>query len=476
MNCPDLDEWDLLASEALDGEPAARLRDHALRCAACREHLASARRTHVQRLRMYEAFDRDHDRLREQLLAALPDGVAGADAPAPRQGLRLREFFMSLNTVTTRRAAALLLPAACILVAVGVFLWPGSEKNAFAAAVARIRTATTIVCRFQTFMNDAETPLQTGTLRLSGLHGMQFDARMDTAGIGESGGFSMSLVHPKGGPLVVLQPTFKIAMRLHVPDGFAGGIAGVWDQSTPDAFIDGFRRLTGEADRRLERRNLDGVEVEGYEVSAARLGLEPLGATPSSQGAENVARLWVDARTLLPVRMEIEVTQEMMGMGAIHLRAAYDRFEFDTPLDASLFVPNVPAEFRVVEATVPTMGEETMLAALRLFAEVTGHYPVALDPARVTSEVMVKLAASGKVKADPADPSAVFTDELVQNTMTLSMGVAYAQQLVRDGRNPEYFGSVVAPGDAAETLMRWTLPDGGQRIVYGDLHVETRPN
>ncbi len=478
MKCPNRDEWDLLAIEALEEDRAERLRGHAQRCAACRDALVGARRDHVQRLRMYEAFDRDHDRLREQLLAALPECVPGAAAPVPRGRARLREILMSLNTVTTRRAAAVLLPVACILAAVSVFLWPGSEQSAFASAVARLRTASTIVCRFQTFLNDAESPLQTGTLRLSEAHGMFLDTRMEMGAVAPAGGaggeFTMSVFHPKDGPLVVLQPMFRIAMRLQVPDGFVGGIPGVWDQSAPNAFIDGFRRLAGEADRRLDRCSLDGVEVEGYEVSAARLGLQPVGPTASGEAPANLARLWVDAHTLLPVRVEIELVQEMMGMGAMRVRATYDRFEFDTPLDASLFVPKVPEDFRVVEATVPPLGEETMLAALRLFAEVTGNYPAALDPSRITAEVMMKLATSGKVKLDPADPGAVFSDELVQSTMTLSMGAAYAQQLLRDGRAPEYFGAGVAPGEADEVLLRWNLPDGASRVVYGDLRTETR--
>jgi hypothetical protein len=110
----------------LETAPAEHMLIHARACAACREQLQLARREHTERVRVYEAFDRDHDELRDQLMAALPDR-----APQPyRQGWvargwqRLGGVAMSVNKSTGRRVAALLVPAACIVIAVVVSLVP----------------------------------------------------------------------------------------------------------------------------------------------------------------------------------------------------------------------------------------------------------------------------------------------------------------------------------------------------------------
>ena len=136
MKCPSANEWNLLAMEALENEPAERLRAHARTCGPCRELLQSARREHTDRVRMYEAFDRDHYESREQLMAALPDELPQRTGAVRlvRGWARLGDYVMSLNTTTGRRAAAILAPVACILVAVAIFLSPG-QQSAFAAAI-----------------------------------------------------------------------------------------------------------------------------------------------------------------------------------------------------------------------------------------------------------------------------------------------------------------------------------------------------
>lgn len=37
----------------------------------------------------------------------------------------------------------------------------------------------------------------------------------------------------------------------------------------------------------------------------------------------------------------------------------------------------------------------------------------------------------------------------------------------------DYFGASVKPGDATSVLVQWTLDEGDQRVIYGDLRMET---
>ncbi len=471
MNCPNSQTWDLLAIEALDAPASEELLAHAQNCAACREQLAAARRLHVQRARLYEAFDRDHDRMREQLLAALPAGRPAGRAPG---GLRrLGDWIMSVNNKVTRRTAAVLVPAACIAIVLMMF---HSEKSAFAAAMERIREAHTISCRLQSFMNDADTTMQSGSLKVSDEHGARFDAEMSAGAMGGlPGGFGMTMFVKEGEPLVLIQPALKLALKLHVPPGFSG-LQGNLAQTSPDAFLRSFQKMTGDADKTLGQQTIDGVLCEGFEISGRKLGLGPV-AGKKSPGPEMpaVARIWISAKGHLPVRMEMEFTQEMPLVGSMKIRAVHDQFVFDAPLDPEIFVPNIPVGLRVLEVDVPMPSEETLIHMLQLAAQYAGHYPTALDPARISAELMVSLAMGGRVKVDPNDPASAFSRETMEVALNAAMGAAYIIQLNREDRELEYFGDSVTPEDGDEVLLRWKQDDGTYRVIYGDLHAETLP-
>ena len=64
---------------------------------------------------------------------------------------------------------------------------------------------------------------------------------------------------------------------------------------------------------------------------------------------------------------------------------------------------------------------------------------------------------------------------IVQLGMEISAGGMFYMKLVREGHEPEYFGDSVTAADADQVLLRWTLDDGGARVIYGDLRVETLP-
>lgn len=472
MKCPSHEMWDLLAIKAIGEEQAEALLEHAGACAGCREQLAAARRAHVERVRMYEVFDRNHDRLREQLLTALPAEPAGATGGL-RIGGRIGEWIMSVNTRTTRRMAAVLAPAACIVIALGLLLTSG-QKSAFAAAIERMREAHTIVAKVQSFLNGGETPMQTGMMYLSDEDGMRFDSETNV-GFGAPANFSMAMYRQKDGPIIAVQPGLKFVMKMHVPPGYTnlGGLSGGFDPTTPDAFLAGFRNLTGDADKLLGRSKMDGVEVEGFEVSARKLGIVNIGAKKPAPEDEGFARLWVDAKTHLPVRMEMEMTQEAPMVGKMRIKATFSEITFNKTLDPQMFVPQIPADCRVIELTVPERSEATLIEALRIFKDATGQYPAALDPAQVSGALSIAMATKGQIKIDPNDPSSFMSSDMMQATMTVAMGCTYVAQLDLEGRQPAYFGDSVTPQDAKEALVEWTLPSGERRVIYGDLHVAT---
>jgi hypothetical protein len=483
MKCPSADQWDLLAMGLLEEEPAERIVAHARGCPGCRERFHTARREHTERVRMYEAFDRDHDELREQLVAALPD-----ELPEPsREGWirssrrRLGGFAMSLNKTAGRRAAALLVPAACIVVAVAVLLAP--KDSAFAAAVKHMRQASTIVSRYQLFMNDADEPMMRGTLYLSNEHGMRFDLDMGSsynpvpAGVTfEGGGVSgsaagMTIYHEPDGPVVMVQPPLNLVLRMRGLDQLDRDPR----RTSPDAFIEKFLEMAGEADRELGVSKIEGRDAEGFEVSAKKLGLEYHGSgfEPGEDGeapSDMAVRLWVDVQTNLPVRMEVEMD---MAIASGRMLAVYDQFEWDVALADDIFVLEIPEGAQEIDLTIPPRTEETLVDALRLFAEATGRYPATLDPTSISMQYAV--AAGARIASQESDPVSAVLGGLGDDALKMSMACSFVQSLAADGYEPEYFGDIVSPEDVDDVLIHWRLDNGQMRVIYGDLRAETVP-
>jgi hypothetical protein len=64
-----------------------------------------------------------------------------------------------------------------------------------------------------------------------------------------------------------------------------------------------------------------------------------------------------------------------------------------------------------------------------------------------------------------------------QQRMAGTIGAAglFYRKLIMEGKEPEYFGAIVEPGDPSAVLVQWQLEDGSLRVIYGDLHAETLP-
>lgn len=441
MNCPEHTQYDLLVMDLLEQPEAESLLAHARGCPRCRSRFDQSRRAHAQRIRMYEAFDRDHEQLRDQLMAALPAG-----APQAPRGGRLGGMIMSMNTRTMRRTAAILAPAACVLLALVLYLAPG-QNVAFADVLERLRQARTLVCQFASYQGD-DQPVSTGTMYLSDKFGSRIE--INTPGQGQ-----IVLLRPVDGPIRVVNPGRKSVVRV---DASASGRVA---RNAPDEFIDYLRQLTGDADRGLGRKEIDGHEAEGFEIDGDRLGLL------AQPGTDAWARVWVDVNTALPVLIEIETT---MPDGQF-IRTLQNQFVWDTPLEAKLFELDVPDGTPQIAVAVPPAAEQTLIAGLRRYAEMSGgEYPPAMDMTTISSSI-ARLVAVREAQGDKNEN--VITRDLAADMLTLRQMCQFYRQLLRDGHEPEYSGDSVTSADAKAVLLRWWVDDSTQRVIYGDLHAET---
>jgi len=514
MTCPTINDWTLLSMDLLDEPQAQQMREHLETCEPCRERCNEARREHVRLLRTYEAMDRDHDTQREQLMAALPDELPrrhGADRLTLGRR-RLGDFVMSLNSTTSRRAAAVLLPAACILIAVFVFLSPG-QKSTFAAAIEHFKLAKTIVCHVTTTMGiqmhvdpDAESSIdparlarlderseqktiRTEKLYMSTEHGVRKDGYEDKVLVSTTysseGGSTLILNHADHTYIEADADSELQKMPEEVREAVANkprpDIHFAALTQDPDRLIRGLRNLTADADRELGSDTIEGHDVIGYEIAGEKVGFGP---PYTDQAKENRAELWVDVKTGVPVRLVFHFVTRISSMQGMPISVSYamttvyDQFELDTPLSADRLEPVIPDGYTpqednpLMEMRVPDEAE--FVEALRLFSEISGRYPSSLNAMSVSYELSYILgilqAKHITAKRDER------TSEDIPDVQSVGMklqGLMLYTYLEVMGREPVYSGEEVKPGDADDVLMKWTLEDGRTRIIYGDLRTET---
>jgi hypothetical protein len=218
----------------------------------------------------------------------------------------------------------------------------------------------------------------------------------------------------------------------------------------------------------LGRSVIDGIEVEGFQTT------DPAWAGGAGAMESVKVTLWVDVETWLPVRaeMDFKVNEQMQMHGVI-----YD-YQWDVQADASQFEPVIPEDFTAFPADgmkMPGMTEEAAIEGLKFFAEISGKYPENLNLMNLMQEF-------GKLK-DSQSPAAEQMRQKLKHAQSdeekatqimdmmrpfQSLGMFY-MTLVRDKKDPAYYGESVGPDDADAVLLRWKVSDDQYRVIYGDL-------
>ena len=111
---------------------------------------------------------------------------------------------------------------------------------------------------------------------------------------------------------------------------------GAW--SSPKRWITEF--LSGDY-RKLGQKTIDGVLCEGLETTDTTFGV----ATFEVDSV--LARVWVSMETGYPVMLEGEVTGG--GDEKIHIKGVLDQFQWDVELDPSLFEPDIPPDYELMQ-------------------------------------------------------------------------------------------------------------------------------
>jgi len=220
----------------------------------------------------------------------------------------------------------------------------------------------------------------------------------------------------------------------------------------------------------LGRSTVDGIEVTGFRTT---------NQDPNSLIKEE-EKLWVDVKTLLPVRYE---EYHMGNNKEWHTRIVEDNFQWDVPVDASeIEPPPIPDGYTSLVVKLPPNNEETAVQGLKQCVEFFGNYPQRIIDVYQKVGLLLSSLSGVRVWDAPRLPAERLKEEVkgltedqIQNKLLMPIrGLErFGRRLEWEEKEPAYYGRTVTPKDTDKILLRWKVSDDEYRVIYGDLHAET---
>ncbi len=203
-----------------------------------------------------------------------------------------------------------------------------------------------------------------------------------------------------------------------------------------------------ESDPRFEVKKLGEKNIDGKEA---------VGFLATCPGAE--VTIWADAQTASPIQIEQKEN---------NLLVSCKNFQFDIPMDDSLFSMDVPAGYTQQQMVIDLMGstEEDFIAGLKMLAEIT-------DTKTFPQDISIEYVVKNITDIDrQVQKSAANKDEEVQMGMKLGRMLVFLRFFKGEGKW-HYAGSGVKLGEAERAIF-WYKPKASQtwRVIYGDLNVK----
>lgn len=224
-----------------------------------------------------------------------------------------REYIMKNRIVQLAAAAAIVTAISIGLYHLGVS--PDGAGVAWGDVAARVENAPTVTYKARLTMTDPQglQVVDESDVCVDQHQRCRIDSHVD------SQQHTIKYIVPARKTFLMVQPQLKKYMEGTLTDTEA---AEMLDQQDPRRFC--LRVLAGDYSK-LGRSEIDGIEVEGIEA--------PL--------ENQTLRLWVDVKTNWPVR--IDVDGKVGRHQSSHM--VLDHFRWDAEIDASVFEPNLPADY-----------------------------------------------------------------------------------------------------------------------------------
>jgi hypothetical protein len=406
-----------------------------------------------------ERFDRDHDRLRAELMASLPEAPAGARAAkgravGPTFGQRVRAPRLLF------KVAAMV---AAVAVIAGLLFWLRSGPTAtagvvFADVLQQIRKARTVTYN--------------STLELG-----QHAPRTSMVMFKEPG--HERKVAPGG--------------QLQISDFGKGRILYVEPEVRWTFLIE----YTPRQEERLELGPLERLkkvrEESGVFVGEQELAGQAVHVFKVEDESDQMT-IWAESQTGLPVRVQIVTSPKKDGKGATTLGATLTLSDFvwNEELDDALFELKAPEgyehyQIQLMDNSRPVT-EEDLLEAFRILTDLSdGAFPDSLfakslmpilerlgrPPATGVGRDMGHHLLAGPPTRLPAGepPPMVQYFRADQKKMQVARGTKFVDQLTFAGTPWGYVGKGFRQGQKNAVFWYQPEPGGTYRVIYANLRV-----
>jgi hypothetical protein len=207
---------------------------------------------------------------------------------------------------------------------------------------------------------------------------------------------------------------------------------------------------------------IDGINVKGFQTT------DPAHSMSKHYGKADV-KVWVDAETRLPVRSEAFLAGEVDG--GVREHRVLDNFQWNVPVDAAKFEPNIPDDYTTHgDITIPAFTEETAIKGFTVFADLAGEYPDTLGDKGGKTFMKELEALLGPMRDRKPNEKYMKVTDI---TMPIAGLVNFYKTLVEGKKDAAYYGEFVTPKDADLVLMRWKVSDNKYRVIFGDRRAKT---
>ena len=380
-----------------------------------------------------------------------------------------------MRSPITKLATAAIVAIACLI---GLSLWRGTESGiALADVLARIEQVKAFRCELNRFQlnakmtgDDPNKPYSSET-RLTWLRSHEYGSKLIGEERDPNGGWSTFTERYRSldnKTEIIIMPKEKKYSRTEIDvEG-----AEVWQKVTDPRTA--LKKILKTKYESLGRSTIDGIEVEGFRTT------DPNWIANSENKVEVDVKMWVDAKTRLPVRYDFTYAWfDQMGDKIIkHDHVVLHDFQWDVVVDASEFEPVIPDDYTLAAEVVKYpahITEETAIQGLKLWVELLGKYPEniterGLRSALEKSETPAGMRLKEEIKGLTEDE---ISNKLVDFWMPIRGLSRFHIRLYFNDQGPAYYGKTVTPKDTDKVLMRWKVSDSEYRVIYGDLHAET---
>jgi outer membrane lipoprotein-sorting protein len=385
-----------------------------------------------------------------------------------------KSHFQLRNIIMKRKVLGFSIAAAVIIIAfcIGISFIGGTSGVALADVLQKVEQAQAFMYKMKMNMTGNMQPGMPGgpvetiaTVLISNEYGMKMDTNTVNSGAGRKMRQLMYIL-PNEKKVYMIMPEQKQYIQMELSDDT---LARIKKQSNDPR--DMLKQVLNSKYTDIGKSEINGAEVEGFQTT------DPAYAGGAMEDVKVV--LWVDVKTWLPVRMEMnmKVNEQMRMEGVI------EDFQWNVPVDAGQFVPVIPQDYTTPLPggyKLPSISEESAIEGLKFCGQLLGRYPQKIDMMNLMNAIVAikdsnnPTEAALKLKEEmdklPEEEKAQKIMEMMRPVQSLGM---FYITLVQEKKEPAYYGNVVGPSDADKVLLQWKTGDNEYRVIYGNLTAET---